>query len=860
MNIKTKVIERFIKCFMVFAVFIIAFFVIKNNTFATENEILDYVYVNNKKIDFNDKDRQFIDKKNINIKFKLNNSVDLESVIEKIEETTKIDSNLEENDNLDMEANTDTDLEVEKANVYIELIDNDNLEKQKILFKKNEKDEYEYDINYTFKGTVRICVEKDDIEHTFLIGEVVVETEECVLSCFDLVLANRKIEDVINDYTKLDFFATNSFCGIKYIQVFLEKDGSVLYDNVFDMKANSENETQFNINKTYEDGFVSKIKGEIPIEVEGKIKVFVKVTDNAGYTIKKEKNLIIDKTSPDINIVYENCKGEYSNRDVNCKISILDSNFDEKNTNVYLVEEHNNKLLSLSFEKEDENNYASSFVIDKEGSFTVLVDATDMAKNNKKTESTPICIDKTEPIVTYTYDVKLVKENLLNKKRQLTVKVKDDNFDKELVDINFSSGQPESIDYSCIESENTISIVFNDDGLYKFNINGKDKAGNKFNNNFLDEFVIDTVKPTISIENVENFGAYNKAVNPRIVIEDKNLDDSSIIFYLEKNGMNTTFDYKQEMSKDRIVIEYADITRLKDNDGVYLLKVLCSDLAGNSNENVISFSVNRFGSTYYFNEALIDIKDSYIKNPINFSITEVNVDKIDLTKTYCYLSTDERTRILTPYEDFYVRKDNQGYKNSFTYDFPKSLFNEDGLYSLSIYSEDDAGNINKSIVEDNSGLVSFGIDKTPPIIYGVNVNSNDVLDEKEFIIKAFIKDNIYVRNKEVYINDEPVDFDSKDDEISFCVNESDEAIDIILLAEDLAGNKTKETINNVLVYKEKPINRIKNNIKEKFTKNVSKNNKESYTKKNNYVIPIAISITAIFIISIIFMRYLWKRK
>lgn len=48
---------------------------------------------------------------------------------------------------------------------------------------------------------------------------------------------------------------------------------------------------------------------------------------------------------------------------------------------------------------------------------------------------------------------------------------------------------------------------------------------------------------------------------------------------------------------------------------------------------------------------------------------------------------------------------------------------DDGRYSIAIYSKDAAGSVNENIDETKAAEISFGIDKTNPVIVPIDLES-----------------------------------------------------------------------------------------------------------------------------------------
>ena len=63
--------------------------------------------------------------------------------------------------------------------------------------------------------------------------------------------------------------------------------------------------------------------------------------------------------------------------------------------------------------------------------------------------------------------------------------------------------------------------------------------------------------------------------------------------------------------------------------------------------------------------------------------------------------------------------------SQYTYTVKKELFAGDGKYTVALYSEDRAGNVNENIDEAKKAEISFGIDKTAPVIVPIDLENGE---------------------------------------------------------------------------------------------------------------------------------------
>ena len=116
-----------------------------------------------------------------------------------------------------------------------------------------------------------------------------------------------------------------------------------------------------------------------------------------------------------------------------------------------------------------------------------------------------------------------------------------------------------------------------------------------------------------------------------------------------------------------------------------------------------------------------------------------------------------------------------------------------------LYSVDRAGNINENINEVKEAEISFGVDKTLPVIVSVDLE-NDKQYPVEVMNASFsIKDNLELAGVSVYLNGEKIDPVSDGENITFTIPTSNMKQSIKVIALDAAGNEQVLEIKDFLV-------------------------------------------------------------
>ena len=120
----------------------------------------------------------------------------------------------------------------------------------------------------------------------------------------------------------------------------------------------------------------------------------------------------------------------------------------------------------------------------------------------------------------------------------------------------------------------------------------KDLAGNKM---IIQEksFIIDTQKPRIKIQGIDNGSSYSKPVKIQVDVKDQNLNPDKTYIYLNGKKMNSVMIKK---------------------DGYYTIDVKTEDLAGNQNRCSRKFTVNQKGIQIHFLQEDLKKKQISTKN------------------------------------------------------------------------------------------------------------------------------------------------------------------------------------------------------------------------------------------------------
>lgn len=581
----------------------------------------------------------------------------------------------------------------------------------------------------------------------------------------------------------------------------------------------------------------------ITILVEGK-----DYSENSFDNSQNLTYLAIDKTNPTIDVAYTASNGnedvEFSNekyignnQNRKATITITELNFDNSAVEITLKRDDKKVDISPVFKAVDggvdangdqikwsmDIDYAT--LVTEDGNiFDFDISYTDKANNkndavNYGEYKNPqnFIIDNTKPIITVDITNSDVKNDKFFKAdRTATVTIKERFFDKDYkfdwsgltYSFNGTKGNaPTPVSVS--SDDNTYireyKIDFTTEGDYTFDVKYTDLADNLAdtygcNSVSYKEFTVDKTAPTLDITGVADKSANNGTVAPVVTYSDVNFDVNTVSVVL--TGVNNgTVNYNNAVNNEaqQGSVTYADFERVKNVDDIYTLTAKLTDKAGNETEKAITFSANRYGSVYSLN-SIKELIGKYLQNEQDIVFTETNVDSLEREGIKIKLTKNGTPTDLVEGTDYTVDvSGGNGQWSVYSYTISKKLFANDGRYSISIYSKDAAGNINENIDETKEAEISFGIDKTKPVIVPIDFESGVQYPVETKTVSIEIKDNLVLDGVKIYLNDKEVKYDVDGETYTFDIPEKNEKQNVRIVALDAAGNEEELLVTKFLV-------------------------------------------------------------
>lgn len=568
------------------------------------------------------------------------------------------------------------------------------------------------------------------------------------------------------------------------------------------------------------------------------VEIEIFAEDNSLNSVKKAKHIKIDITKPTIDVSYNNNRPDsekYYKDDRTATITVSERNFDPKDI-VVDIKNTDGTIPRLSGWKtvngsgnQDDTKHIATLTYAADGDYTFDINYTDLAHNKCSGETyadgtanpTEFTIDKTVPVITVSYDNNdVANSEYFKKQRTATVTVAEHNFDvgrvqfTQTASLDGKSIHAPAPTWSSSGDTHTATIVYDSDGDYTFDVTMSDLAGNKNSGvNYASgeaakKFTVDTKinKPVIS--GVENGKAYPGAVSLGIELSDVNYDDYSVKLTRtrrDEKDVDVTDQFITGMTRSEQGVKGDNNTfeMVQENDGIYTLTVRFRDRAGNKEKEVVTFTLNRFGSVYAYNDYLISLignGGAYVQ-AVNgdFEITEYNADRLVNGSLAIEITRDGKPVSEVDYEvspeiNDMVEVGESGWFQ-YRYTVRASNFKEDGVYKMTVSSEDATKNKSENTNYEDQGIL-FRVDSTAPEINSVSGLEESIVNATGLDVKYTVFDTIGLSSVSVYVDDEERENvknfagDANNYSGTFRLEENSSAQNVRIVVADLAGNVT----------------------------------------------------------------------
>ena len=563
------------------------------------------------------------------------------------------------------------------------------------------------------------------------------------------------------------------------------------------------------------------------------VHILLTAEDNAGNVTSMEYSIKIDITKPIINIEYDNNaadSGTFFRESRRANVTVKERNFDDSLVNITLRATNDGADIALptvSGWTSSGDLHTATIEYTAEGDYTFDIDVTDKAGNPNEpvhyadgtVAPTAFTIDKTRPTISVTYDNNsALNGNYYNANRTATVVVTEHNFDASRVNITLRATDdgadialPTVSGWTSSGDRHTATIAYQRDGLYTFDIDVTDKAGNTSADFTEQTFYVDTTAPTLEITGVADRSANNGDIIPVVSYSDTNYDDAQVSITLTgamRKGVALDGSYADQHNGK--VFTFKNFAKEKEVDDIYTLAATLTDKAGNTTEKTILFSVNRFGSTYALSAATEQLNGSYVQTPQDVVVTETNPDALQNIRITLF--KNNQTIILQEGTDYRIEvRGGNGQWYEYIYTVLAKNFADDGVYRLTFYSEDAAGNIAENTLDTKKQEIGFGVDKAKPNMVVTNLESDTTYPLENLTVSLSAGDNLLLQSVVVYLDDyskayktwtaeEIAAIVADQGEFTFDIpGDSTGAHQVKIVCTDAAGNEQTEEITNFYV-------------------------------------------------------------
>ena len=700
-----------------------------------------------------------------------------------------------------------------------------------------EGDSFELTEEGTYVVYVKAVDKAGNVTYVSSSGLIVDEQKPSIESTVPSITINPEasLNTVYNGDVKVNVHVSepitnNSYSGLKKISYVVRNMGTQTQgqdDGVLFEAETLETLTLGDLIASKDVNFVvsSQLNNSNEVEIE------VTVVDNAGNVSVKKQTIQIDTTAPVISVAYDNnnaSEGKYFNAPRTATVTVYERNFSADYIEMQLKALAGSAIqisdwtYTAGTGNGDDAKHTATISYTVDDDYTFSIKGKDTAGNvfqgnpyvDGTVASEEFTIDQVRPTISVSYDNNNARNgNYYNAARTATITVVERNFDPQRVtatiaNVSGANGAPALSAWTGNGDSHTATITYSTDGQYQFDIDVQDRAGNTATDYPRDEFFIDLTKPQLEIRDIVDQSANKGRVAPVIQYSDANFDPSTVEITLTgaMRGRVENKGFYTEIQNGQIYTYY-DFANVKEEDDIYTLTAKITDKAGNTEEKQITFSVNRFGSTYGFDENTKAISGKYVREVGDIVIYETNVDPIDNVKITLF--KNNKTVVLEKGKDYQViAEGGNGKWYHYTYRINRSLFTDDAVYSITLYSEDKAGNVSENTLDTKKMSLRFGVDNTTPSVTFKNIDKNKVYVGEKYKAEIKLADNLALSKAEIYLDGKLVatldqaqleELIKNGGDYTLEIDSADYARNVKIVLTDAAGNTIEEEIDNFFV-------------------------------------------------------------
>lgn len=531
----------------------------------------------------------------------------------------------------------------------------------------------------------------------------------------------------------------------------------------------------------------------------------VTATDRSGNTKTSMHPLKIDVTRPEIDISFDHedaVNGIYYRQGRTVTIHVHELNFNPDAVSVLVTKDDETSEMILSEWKHDQSEHYATFALMEDGMYSIAASCVDLADNaSDEIQSETFIIDCTAPEMTIGLtagpETLAADREYFNTAVTAVITVTEHNFRTEDFMVN-RTPVSEGGTWSHEGDTHILQIPFEGDNIYHIDCAYTDMAGN-FAKTVERDFTIDTEAPVIVIDGIEDGSANSGAILPVISVRDLNLEMSDISVSVVtgigdevENVIATS--YINDKSGTGYRMTLTDLTDKPDN--IYYLSVSVCDKAENVSALTYRFSLNRTGSVYDLTSLLNLMERHYNTYDAlrDIQIVEMNIDIVD--EFEIYVSRNGKLGYEAKYTKEMSGSADSGY--TYVYNISKENFSTEGIYRLTLYSRDRAGNEVNNATSVHGKEITFIVDNTAPKVIIDGVESGMLYDVEAQEVHVVVMDNFQLSeagftlvNKagEVLGYWDYMELAKENEPLSITIPQHNETVSLLYRVKDAAGNE-----------------------------------------------------------------------
>ena len=415
---------------------------------------------------------------------------------------------------------------------------------------------------------------------------------------------------------------TDTMSGIRQITYDLTSEKNESAKKVIDI-ANTGNTMNQDLGDGWhitamDENLVTEVTKEYTFSADdNNIQLLFEMTDRSNNSSAKQSELFsIDQTAPEINVAFANAagNGEFYRESRTATITVTERNFDP-NKIVASIQNSIGGTPTLGFTDNSNTEHVATLTFG-EGDYSFSIEGTDLCNHSATVSYSggneqSFHVDLKDPMIVDNFtDFINNLENSFNADKEMTFAITEHNFVAAGVNIRvyrapagqeLSDGNREDCTADYVTENmwtsngdtHNASLKFSSDYVYQVSITVTDKSGRTPATATSPVFEIDKTKPVLKTPDNRDKLVYTKKSTQTeadsIVFEDSNIDKiaySVVAYQMELNEDNVGYDVKVsdpkkfEVSTDSVIIS----NDYFKNDGIYEVKSVAYDVAGNASE------------------------------------------------------------------------------------------------------------------------------------------------------------------------------------------------------------------------------------------------------------------------------------